>query len=166
MPNDNRPAKGSPAGLTPQQIAAAVDSPLLQIPEGWRPLVWDFWAYYSGTLKDQLSLCVRLRHWINRGLTFADWQRVAAAFMGPERSGRYRWENELLADLGLEVSAVIRARREREATAARRELGAAAKRHELPASADAIRALMAKVGDPLPLPGPIGGQTDPQGGRG
>ena len=115
--------------LLPEQIAEFVEKPLRQLPDAWRPVVWDFWAKWSFLIKDQLALCARLRDWRDDGLTLDDLRGVINRFRDPDRMARLRWAGDLMAEFATEVGEAIRrhrvlaeqqARRDEQADAAAR----------------------------------------------
>jgi hypothetical protein len=140
---------------TPEQLAAFVDDPLTQLPEEWRPAVWDFWTFYSDVLNRQLGLCSRLRRWIAAdGLELAEVLVAFDTLMSPARSAEFNFPSQVLGALGDEIEANRKRKRDRE----RRE--AARKEWDTSKPADVV-ASMAEHFGVMPKP-PFAG-TPPDG---
>ncbi len=119
--------------------------PFHQLPVECRPQAFDFWSYFSITLKDgQLALATQLRHWLEGGTEWADVVTGFNRMMRPSESAKCKFPSDVLVLLAGEVENAAKDRRAKQEMIDRREAADKAKREALPA--DQVRAMLNGIG--------------------
>jgi hypothetical protein len=96
--------------MTLDQVAEFVEKPLRMIPHEFRLPAWKFWAHYAHLLPNQIALAMRLRDWIEGGLTLED-ALVAFRFLTtPEESAEAWHAGRLLSNLARVVAELMHRR--------------------------------------------------------
>lgn len=88
-------------GLTPEQMVEFIKDPFLQLPKGWKPLVFDYWAFFHHLLEQhKLALCTRIRWFIDEdNLTLDELRQATKMQRVPKMSKDYQFASQVLAGL-------------------------------------------------------------------
>lgn len=110
------------------------DNPLWRLPPAWRPMAWDFWAYWGQALKDggQLTIATRIVHWIDDGMTMGDLELAFKRLTSSDETAKHKWGGEVMAALAEQVAIAMRDRRIREKEARFKAESEAAKKGTAP----------------------------------
>lgn len=91
------------------------DNPLRALPVEWRKQVGFFCLFHSDLLKGQDGVVARLRYWIkDDALTLDEAVLVMKRLMRPDVCAKLTYAGQLLAELAVQVEAVVKDRRHRE----------------------------------------------------
>ncbi len=94
----------SPNSISEEQVREFADKPLRMIPRDWRADTWAFWAYWAGIVQNQIAIAMRLRIWIDDGLTLEDARSIFAALTTTERSCEIKFPGDLFAAMAAMAS--------------------------------------------------------------
>jgi hypothetical protein len=96
------------AALTPEQMVDFIKDPFLQLPKGWKPLVFDYWAFFHHLLEQhKLALCTRIRWFIDEdSLTFDELHQAMRMQRTPKMSKDYQFASQVMAGLSECIEAV------------------------------------------------------------
>lgn len=96
-----------PGELSDEQIEEFIKKPLRQLPKHWRLVVWDFWAFFSLIMPNQLPLCVQIRHWMDRDrLTLEELKRAFDKLRRVSACGEFQFGSQVLSALAREIDGV------------------------------------------------------------
>lgn len=122
VPSSQRPVAKV---LSREQADKFFTSPILQVPQEWRPHVTNFGMVWNHVLKEDgtLALCARMRIWAEGGVELIDILPAFARLVDPAVTAKYRFASDLLADLGAWVNDARKSREGREELARQRNAG-------------------------------------------
>ncbi len=106
--------------LTPENLTALMQRPLLAVPREVRPSVWSVWIIQEHLFKTPLSIAGAIATDISHGLTPADAIAILEAIGAPEERSRFRFASEFMTELARRTALAIKQRKLRAEQAERR----------------------------------------------
>lgn len=98
--------------LTPENLTALMQRPLLAVPREVRPALWSVWIIQEHLFKTPLSIAGAIATDISNGLTIADAIAVLEAISTPEERARFRFASEFMTELARRTSLAIKQRKQ------------------------------------------------------
>lgn len=98
--------------LTPENLTALMQRPLLAVPREVRPAVWSVWIIQEHLFKTPLSIAGAIATDISHGLMVQDAIAILEAIGSPEERSRFRFASEFMTELARRTALAIKQRKQ------------------------------------------------------